>query len=235
MGTDTSAGTAWMSWSSGKDSAFALHAARSSTNMQVTGLLSTVASEFDRVSMHGVRRCLLQAQADALGLPLLVVDLPRPCSNQEYEQRMAVAVHEAVDRGVEQMIFGDLFLSDVRAYREQRLAGTGLSPVFPLWGRPSAALAREMIASGLRAVITCVDPAQVPAELAGRWFDADLLADLPDDADPCGEHGEFHTFVVDAPGFAYPVEVEIGETVERDGFVFADLRPARVPPPRPAW
>ena len=230
--SDKSAGPAWMSWSSGKDSAFALHAARASANMRVTGLLSTVTTEFDRVSMHGVRRCLLQAQADALGLPLRVVELPRACSNQEYEQAMAAAVHEAVDLEVQHMIFGDLFLSDVRAYREQRLAGTGLIPVFPLWGRPSAALAREMIESGLRAVITCVNPAQVPAELAGRWFDEDLLAELPDDADPCGEHGEFHTFVVDAPGFAYPVEVEIGETVERDGFVFTDLRPAAAPPPK---
>jgi uncharacterized protein (TIGR00290 family) len=200
--------------------------------MQVTGLLTTVST--DRVSMHGVRRCLLQAQADALGLPLRVVELPPACSNQDYGQQMAIAVREAVGLGVEQMIFGDLFLSDVRAYREQRLAGTGLRPVFPLWGRPSADLAREMIASGLRAVVSCVDPTQAPAEIAGRWFDEDLLAELPDDADPCGEHGEFHTFVVDAPGFAHPVEVEVGETVERDGFVYTDLRPAAATPPTPA-
>lgn len=232
MAGEMSASAAWMSWSSGKDSAFALQAARASTNVQVTGLLTTVST--DRVSMHGVRRCLLHAQADALGLPLRVVELPSRCSNQDYEQRVAIAVREAVGLGVEQMIFGDLFLSDVRAYREQRLAGTGLSPVFPLWGRPSADLAREMIASGLRAVVSCVDPTQAPAEIAGRWFDEDLLAELPDDADPCGEHGEFHTFVVDAPGFAHPVEVEIGETVERGGFVYTDLRPAAATPPTSA-
>jgi uncharacterized protein (TIGR00290 family) len=217
-----------MSWSSGKDSALALHTVRAAGDVHVTGLLSTVTAAFDRVSMHGVRRSLLQAQADALGLQLHVAELPRPCPNEEYERQMAAAVQEATDTGARHMIFGDLFLPDVRAYREQQLTGTGLSPLFPLWGRPTAALAQQMIELGLRAIITCLNPARVPAEFAGRCYDADLLADLPPDIDPCGEHGEFHTFVVDAPGFAYPVEIEIGETVERDGFLFTDVLPVGV-------
>jgi uncharacterized protein (TIGR00290 family) len=215
-----------MSWSSGKDSTLALHEARSAGEVEVTGLLTTVNSTAGRVAMHAVRRVLLEAQAAALGLPLHVVELPWPCPNEVYEQRMSAAVGAARQQGVERMVFGDLFLADIRAYREASLAGTGITPVFPLWQRPTAVLAREMLACGIRAVITCVDPAQAPASLAGRWYDEALLEALPVGVDPCGESGEFHTFVADGPGFAYPLEVSIGETVERDGFVFTDVLPA---------
>ena len=214
-----------MSWSSGKDSAFALNAVRTGGDVEVVGLLTTVNSTTDRVAMHAVRRELLEAQAASLRLPLHVVELPWPCPNEVYEQRMREAVRTAVDAGVERMVFGDLFLPDIRAYREERLAGTGLSPAFPLWRRPTKLLAQEMGHAGVRAVLTCVDPSQLPPEFAGRWFDADLLEELPDGCDPCGENGEFHTFVVDGPGFSYPLDVTVGEVVERDGFVFADVIP----------
>jgi len=180
----------------------------------------------DRVASHGVRRVLLQAQARALGLPLHVVELPTPCPNDVYEQAMGEAMLAARQSGADQLVFGDLFLADVRAYREQALHGTGIIPVFPLWHRPTAALAADMLACGLRAVITCVDPAQAPAEFAGRWYDEELLRELPAGVDPCGERGEFHTFVVDGPGFPTGVDVVVGEVSERDGFVFADVLPA---------
>lgn len=214
-----------MSWSSGKDSTLALHAARVAGEVEIVGLLTTVNSTANRVAMHAVRRELLASQADSLGLPLHVVELPWPCPNEVYEQRMTGAVGRAVADGVERMVFGDLFLEDVRSYREQMLAGTGIEPVFPLWHRPTAELAEEMVAAGVRAVVTCVDPAQAPRELAGRWFDRELLESLPARVDPCGENGEFHTFVVDGPGFRYPLDVSVGEIVERDGFVFADVVP----------
>ena len=214
-----------MSWSSGKDSAFALHTVRSAGQVPITALLSTVTGS-DRVASHGVRRVLLQAQAHALGLPLHVVELPTPCPNEVYEQAMGEAMTVARRAGVDQLVFGDLFLADVRAYREQSLHGTGITPVFPLWHRPTAALAAEMLACGLRAVITCVDPAQAPAELAGAWYDEELLRELPAGVDPCGERGEFHTFVVDGPGFHTGLDVVVGEVIERDGFVFADVLPA---------
>jgi len=215
----------WMSWSSGKDSAFALHTVRTGGRVEITGLLTTLTAATDRVAAHGVRRVLLQAQADALGLPLQVVELPRPCPNDVYEQRMTEAMAAARQAGADHLVFGDLFLEDVRAYREQALQGTGITPSFPLWGRPTAELAADMLAQGLRAVITCVDPAQAPAELAGRWYDEQLLRELPTGVDPCGERGEFHTFVVDGPGFATGLHVAVGEITERDGFVFADLLP----------
>ncbi len=214
-----------MSWSSGKDSAFALHTVRSAGQVPITALLSTVTGS-DRVASHGVRRVLLQAQARALGLPLHVVELPTPCPNEVYEQAMGEAMLAARRAGADQLVFGDLFLADVRAYREQSLHGTGITPVFPLWHRPTAALAAEMLACGLRAVITCVDPAQAPAELAGAWYDEELLRELPAGVDPCGERGEFHTFVVDGPGFHTGLDVVVGEVIERDGFVFADVLPA---------
>ena len=214
---------AWMSWSSGKDSALALHEARRRDDVDVVGLLTTVNTTADRVAMHAVRRTVLEAQAAALGLPLHVVELPWPCPNEVYEQQMSAAVAAATGAGVERMIFGDLFLADIRAYREQMLAGSGLAPMFPLWQRPSDELAREMLTSGIRAVLTCVDLRLLPASLAGRWYDETLLADLPDGIDPCGENGEFHTFVVDGPGFAHALDVEVGEIVERDGFAFADV------------
>lgn len=217
---------AWMSWSSGKDSAFGLHAVRATGDIEVVGLLTTVNTTADRIAMHAVRRTLLDAQAATLGLPVHVVELPWPCPNEIYEQQMTAALETASADGIEHIVFGDLFLADIRAYREQALAATGITPVFPLWQRGTAQLAREMIASGIRAVLTCVDPHQAPAELAGRWFDTSLLDDLPDGVDPCGENGEFHTFVADGPGFAHPLSVTVGDIVERDGFVFADVLPS---------
>jgi len=215
-----------MSWSSGKDSAFALHTVRTAGQVPITGLLSTVHTGSGRVASHGVRRVLLQAQANALGLGLHVVELPTPCPNDVYEQAMGEAMMAARQSGANQLVFGDLFLADVRTYREQALHGTGITPVFPLWHRPTAGLAADMLACGLRAVITCVDPAQAPAELAGRWYDEELLRELPAGVDPCGERGEFHTFVVDGPGFPTGLDVVVGEVTERDGFVFADVLPA---------
>ncbi|MGH9304686.1 MAG: ATP-binding protein [Acidimicrobiales bacterium] len=211
-----------MSWSSGKDSALALHTLRSE-GTEVTGLLCTVNSTAGRVAMHAVRRELLEAQAAALALPLHVVELPWPCPNEIYEQEMSRALERAHAQGVRSVAFGDLFLEDVRAYREQAMEGTGLAPVFPLWRRPTGEVSREILDSGIRAVLTCVDPAKVPGELAGRWYDEALLAELGPEVDPCGEHGEFHTFVADGPDFAAPIEVAVGERVCRDGFVFADL------------
>lgn len=215
-----------MSWSSGKDSALALHHALHAGEVEVVGLLTTINAEFARVAMHGVRRELLEAQAAALELPLHVVELPWPCSNERYEQLMSTAVAAARAGGVEVMIFGDLFLADVRSYRERMLAGSGLRPIFPLWQRPTTELASELIDLGVRAVITCVDGSQAPAELAGRWYDRALLAELGAEIDCCGENGEFHTVVVDGPDFRAGIPVVIGETVERDGFVFTDVIPA---------
>jgi uncharacterized protein (TIGR00290 family) len=186
-------------------------------------LFTTLNEQFDRVAMHAVRRELLELQAKSVGLPLWTVPLPWPCSNEDYEVRMRALCARAIDEHVDAMAFGDLFLADIRAYREKQLAGTGLAPLFPVWQIPTADLARTMIASGLRAKITCVDPKVLPAEFAGRDFDSQFLADLPPQIDPCGENGEFHSFVYDGPGFRHPVNVSVGEIVERDGFVFADL------------
>ena len=217
---------AWMSWSSGKDSSFALAAARRDPSVDVVSLLVTMNGPADRVSMHAVRRELVVAQAERLGLPVHLVELPAPCPNERYEEAMRGAIAIARAEGVEEMVFGDLYLTDVRAYREQALAGSGLRPRFPLWKLPTGPLAREMLASGIRAVITCVDPAQAPVEIAGRAWDERLLAELPEGVDPCGEGGEFHTFVWNGPGFHSPIPIETGEIVERDGFVFCDVRPA---------
>jgi uncharacterized protein (TIGR00290 family) len=212
-----------LSWSSGKDSAWSLHLLRQDPSIEVVALVTTLNEQFDRVAMHAVRRELLELQAEAVGVPLWTVPLPWPCSNEEYESRMRRLCARAIEEGVEAMAFGDLFLSDIRAYREKQLAGTGLQPLFPVWKIPTAELARTMIASGLRAKITCVDPKVLPAEFAGREFNAQFLADLPPGIDPCGENGEFHSFVYHAPGFQHPIDVSVGEVVERDGFVFADL------------
>lgn len=212
-----------MSWSSGKDSALALHQARAADDVEVLGLLTTVNAAAERVAMHGVRRTLLEAQAVALGLPLHVVELPWPCPNDVYEEQMATAVALAKGSGIEAVVFGDLFLEDIRRYREQSLQGTWLTPLFPLWQRPTGAVAHDLLVLGFRAVITCVDLRQAPRTLAGRWYDEALLADLPARVDPCGENGEFHTLVVDGPDFAQPLEVTLGETVERDGFAFTDV------------
>jgi uncharacterized protein (TIGR00290 family) len=214
---------ALLSWSSGKDSAWALHALRRDANFEVRGLLTTLNEEFQRVAMHGTRRSVLEAQARAAGLPLWVVQLPWPCSNEIYEQRMSEVCARAVAEGMDAIAFGDLYLEDVRAYRQKQLAPTGLEPLFPLWGIPTVDLAREMIAGGLRARITCVDSRVLPAAFAGREFDEALLRDLPAGVDPCAERGEFHTCAYAGPMFTEALEMEAGEVVHRDGFVFADF------------
>lgn len=214
---------ALIAWSSGKDSAFALHEVRRAGTFDIVGALTTVTETFERVSMHGVRREILAAQLAAAQLPATIVPIPYPCPNEVYEARMSAALATAREQGVTHIVFGDLFLTDVRAYREAKLAGTGITPLFPLWGRPTAALAREMIAVGLDTRLVCVDLKALPAALAGRRFDDTLLADLPAAADPCGENGEFHTCVVGGPMFTKPLDVIAGETVTRDGFAFADL------------
>jgi len=215
------------SWSSGKDSAWMVHALRQAGDLAPGGLLTTFNEVAGRVSMHAVRRGLVEVQAAALKLPLFPVDLPFPCSNEAYEARMHDAVKAAVCAGFTHVAFGDLFLEDVRRYREERLAGSGLTPIFPLWGRPTGALAREMVAGGLRATLTSVDPRQLDREFVGRTFDAAFLDRLPPGVDPCGERGEFHTFAWAGPMFHAPLPVTPGEIVERDGFVFADVLPAR--------
>jgi uncharacterized protein (TIGR00290 family) len=214
---------AWLSWSSGKDSAFALEAVRRQGDLEVVRLLSVVSEAFGRVSMHGVREELLDAQAEAVGLPVAKARIPYPCPNEVYEREMARVLEQAAREEVRTVVFGDLFLEDVRAYREERLAPLGFRAVFPLWGRPTAQLAREMVHAGVRATICSLDPRKIPRSFAGRAFDDRLLAELPATVDPCGERGEFHTFVHDAPGFRAPIPVRVGETVERDGFVFTDL------------
>ena len=213
---------ALLSWSSGKDSAWSLHILRQQ-GVEVRALVTTRNEHFDRVAMHGVRRELVEAQAQAAGLPLWDVPLPWPCSNEHYEARMRLVVERAKAEGLEGVAFGDLFLAEIRAYRERQLAATGLKPLFPLWQRDTSHLASEMIAGGLRARLACVDPRQIPPSFAGRDFDAALLHDLPAGADPCGENGEFHTFVFDAPVFDRPLPLRSGEIVQRDGFVYADF------------
>jgi uncharacterized protein (TIGR00290 family) len=211
-----------LSWSTGKDSAWTLHALRRD-GADVAGLLTSLNETAGRVSMHGVREDILRAQADAAGLPLMTIPLPWPCSNEIYETRLRAAVDGAVAEGFTHVAFGDLFLEDVRKYREDRLAGTGLTPIFPLWGLPTPQLARDMIAGGLRARLTCVDPRAMPRELVGAEFDRRLLDALPASVDPCGERGEFHSCVTAGPMFSRALEVEPGEVVEREGFVFGDL------------
>ena len=231
-----------VSWSGGKDSAWALYLLQQQGEYEIAGLLTTVNSHFRRVAMHGFREQLLEQQAEAAGLPLWAIPLPWPCSNEEYEAAMAAACARAVGEGIDAIAFGDLFLEDIRAYREAKLAPTGLEPLFPCWNLPTAELARAMIGSGLRAHLVCVDPRQLDARFAGRGFDAALLDELPPGVDPCGEHGEFHTFVSAGPMFANEatgkfaggagsrsIEVRRGEIVERDGFVYADLLPADGP------
>ena len=200
-----------------------LHVLKQDPGVEIGALLTTMNEEFDRVAMHAVRRRLLEEQSHASGIPLWTVPLPWPCSNEAYESRMRTAVAKAVAEGFTHVAFGDLFLEDVRRYREERLAGTGLTPMFPLFGADTAALAREMVASGLAARITCVNPAVLDRRFAGRDFDAALLADLPPGIDPCGERGEFHTCAYGGPMFSHAIPIETGVTVERDGFVFTDL------------
>jgi uncharacterized protein (TIGR00290 family) len=214
-----------VSWSSGKDSAWMVHVLRQS-GVELGGVLTTVNEVHQRVAMHAVRVELLQAQADALGLPLRQIPIPSPCPNEVYERAMAAAVERAVSEGFTHVAFGDLFLEDIRRYREERLAGTGLTPMFPLFGADTGALARTMVASGLRARLTCVNPRVLDRRFAGREFDSALLDELPPSVDPCGERGEFHSFAYAGPMFAAPIAIASGEVVERDGFVFADVLPA---------
>ena len=214
---------ALVSWSSGKDATFALHEVARTRVVRPVGLLTTVTETFERVSMHGVREELLRAQADALGLPLTTVKIPYPCPNEVYERVMRETLETARAAGIRHIVFGDLFLEDVRRYREERMTEVGMTSVFPLWHRPTDILAREMLRVGVRARLVCVDPRKLDRSFAGRAFDEQMLANLPPDVDPCGERGEFHTFVTDAPMFRTPLSVRQGEIVERDGFVFADL------------
>ena len=216
-----------VSWSTGKDSAWMLHVLKQQFPGAIGGLLTTTNEAFDRVAMHAVRRELLNAQAEAAGLPLHVVPLPWPCSNEEYERRMRTAVAGFVSQGFTHVAFGDLFLEDVRQYREQRLAGSGLEPLFPIWKTKStAALADDMIAAGLQAHLTCINPRKLDRSFAGRAFNQELLRDLPPGIDPCGENGEFHSFAFAGPMFNHSIDIRIGDIVDRDGFVFADVLPA---------
>lgn len=214
-----------LSWSSGKDSAWALHVLQQRDDVEVVGLLTTINQEFQRVAMHGTRHALVKAQAKAAGLPLWEIPLPWPCSNEQYEQAMASACERAVKLGISSIAFGDLFLEDVRRYREDKLRGTGLQPLFPIWGLDTRELIANMIDAGLRARIVCLDPSKLPSDFAGRDLDRDLVSRFPAGADPCGENGEFHTFAYAGPMFSEPILIENGETVTRDGFVFADVLP----------
>jgi uncharacterized protein (TIGR00290 family) len=214
---------ALVSWSSGKDGAWALHALNLAKQIEPAGLLTTVTAAHGRVSMHGVREELLVRQAEEVGLPLRVVSIPSPCPNDVYEEAFLAELARARRVGITHVVFGDLFLEDVRAYRERMLERAGLTGVFPLWQRETRALATEMLAGGLRAILVCVDPEKMPASFAGRDFDSKLLGELPAGVDPCGERGEFHTFARAGPMFRREIEVARGEVVQRDGFVFADL------------
>jgi uncharacterized protein (TIGR00290 family) len=215
-----------MCWSSGKDSAWSLHVLREKGDVDVVGLLTTINDAAGRVAMHAVRERLLEMQADALGLPLAKVLIPDPCPNDVYEQAMEQALATAKGEGVTTVAFGDLFLEDVRRYREEKLAPTGLQPLFPIWGEETTQLARRMVGAGLRAHVTCVDPRQLDGGFAGRTYDAEFLDALPEGVDACGERGEFHTFAYAGPMFAKPIAIEAGEVIERGGFIFADILPA---------
>jgi len=221
---------ALLSWSSGKDSAMALYRTLAAKEYEVVGLLTTISDEFHRVSMHGVREELLETQAQLAGFELEKVMIPYPCPNAIYEEKMRDALVRWIRKGISHVIFGDLFLEDIRRYREEKLAQLGLTPVFPVWGTETSALAREMLRVGFRAVITCVDTKKLEREFAGREFDESLLADLPKSVDPCGENGEFHTFVYDGPVFKRRIPIRVGDIVNRDGFEFADILPKDLGP-----
>ena len=223
-----------LSWSSGKDSAWSLHLLRQQREYEIVGLLTTFNREADRVAMHGVRRELVEAQAEEVGVPLWDVDLPSPCSNSDYEDIMKEICRAAVQKGVECVAFGDLFLRDIREYRERQLQGSGLTPIFPVWGIPTNELARTMIASGLKAKLTCVDSQSLSPQFVGREFNEQLLSDLPSQIDPCGENGEFHSFVYAGPMFHGELSIAVGEIVTRERFVFADVFFPRSDSPRPA-
>jgi uncharacterized protein (TIGR00290 family) len=225
---------AWLAWSSGKDSAWALHTVRKTGEVDVVELLTTINCDYARVAMHAVRENLVEMQAAAVGLPLVKVPIPAQCRNQDYEQAMSSAMERARAEGVFHIVFGDLFLEDIRAYRENHLAACGMEAVFPLWRKDTRLLAKEMLESGLSAYITCVDPTKLDRSFAGRRFDAELLGELPREVDPCGENGEFHTFACAGPMFRRSLPIDVGEIVERDGFVFADLLPGAAATARPS-
>lgn len=214
-----------LSWSSGKDCAWALHVLRQQADIEVVGLFSTVNEEFERVAMHAVRNELVKLQADSVGLPVELIPIPYPCSNDAYERIMAEFIQRVKAQGIDSIAFGDLYLEDIRQYREDKLAGTGITPIFPLWGMATDALSKTMVEAGHRAIITCIDPAKMPAELAGHEYNAAFLQQLPAAVDPCGENGEFHSFAFDGPMFKQPVNLQVGETVTRDGFIFTDILP----------
>jgi uncharacterized protein (TIGR00290 family) len=214
---------AYVSWSSGKDCAFALWEAQRAGDLDICGLLTTTNEAVGRVAMHGTRNELMRRQAEAVGLPVLEVGLPWPCSNEDYASRMLAACDTMKAQGVSHVVYGDLFLEDIRAYRDEKMSQAGLTAVYPLWKRDTRQLARDMIASDLKTVVVCIDPKKLDPSFAGRWFDEAFLNELPDGIDPCGENGEFHTCVVDGPMFSAPIGVEVGDTVERDGFVYADV------------
>lgn len=223
MGLDAGVKKVLLSWSSGKDSAWALYLLSKRADVQVVALMTTFNCAADRVAMHAVRRSLVRNQAERVGLPLWEVELPWPCSNADYEGLMRPVCQRAIDEGIQAVAFGDLYLQEIRDYRERQLQGTGLEPLFPLWNIPTPQLANDMLSAGVRAKVTCVDPAQLDKSFAGREYDSEFIADLPAHVDPCGENGEFHTFVYDSPLFSGAIQVETGEIVERDGFVFADI------------
>jgi uncharacterized protein (TIGR00290 family) len=225
---------AWLAWSSGKDSAWALHTVRKTGEVDVVELLTTINCDYARVAMHAVRENLVEMQAAAVGLPLVKVPIPAQCRNQDYEQAMSSAMERARAEGVFHIVFGDLFLEDIRAYRENHLAACGMEAVFPLWRKDTRLLAKEMLESGLSAYITCVDPTKLDHSFAGRRFDAELLGELPREVDPCGENGEFHTFACAGPMFRRSLPIDVREIVERDGFVFADLLPGAAATARPS-
>ena len=212
-----------MSWSSGKDSAWALYKLQRNPEIDLAGLFCTVNKAFNRAAMHAVRVELLQRQAESIGLPLEIIEIPYPCSNDAYEEIMTLFVEKAKKNNIEHFAFGDLFLEDVRNYREEKLKGTGITPIFPIWGIPTDKLSREMISSGLRAVITCIDPKQIPNDFVGKEYNESFLNDIPEGVDPCGENGEFHSFVFYGPMFEEQIEISFGDVVHRDGFVFMDI------------
>jgi uncharacterized protein (TIGR00290 family) len=212
-------------WSGGKDSAMALHALRAAQDCRITALLTTITEEYDRISMHGVRRALLERQAESLGLPVHAVLIPPQCINATYEERMKEALAQYFARGVRRVAFGDIFLEDLRVYREKNLAQAGMQAMFPIWKRDTRELAREFVRLGFRAIAVCVDPCALDPSFAGRELDASFFADLPPGVDPCGENGEFHTFVFDGPVFKSPIDFRVGEKVLRDEFCFCDLLP----------
>lgn len=212
-----------LAWSSGKDSAWALHVLKQDPEIEVIGLFSTVNEAFNRVAMHAVRIDLLMRQAECAGLPVDIINIPYPCSNQEYENRMSAFIEKAKDKHIQCMAFGDLFLEDVRKHREEKLDGTGITPIFPLWGIPTNTLSKEMVSSGLKAVITCVDPKSMPERFIGREYNESFLRELPENVDPCGENGEFHSFAHTGPMFKEEIKINVGEIVHRDGFVFSDI------------